>query len=85
MRTMTVARGAVAGMTAEIAIMNTSCGNPRMTSVPRDANPSHQPPKYPAVTPTMMAMVIERMVAPMPMRNEVRVPSTTMAKRSRPV
>ena len=45
MRTMTVTRGAVAGMTAEIAIMKTSCGNPRITSVPRDATASHQPPK----------------------------------------
>lgn len=32
-----------------------------------------------------MAMTIDRMVAPSPMKKEVRVPSTTMANRSRPV
>lgn|GEM_PF-4998591 len=37
--------GALEGRMAEIAIMNTSCGNPRMTSVVLEATASHQPPK----------------------------------------
>ena len=45
MRIMTSTRGAVAGMIAEIAIMKTRCGKPRVTSVSREASTSHQPPK----------------------------------------
>ena len=37
------------------------------------------------MTPTTMAMTIDRTVAPTPMRKEVRVPSLTIANRSRPV
>ena len=45
MRIMTGTRGAVAGMMAETAIMNTRCGKPRVTSVRREMRASHQPPK----------------------------------------
>lgn len=45
MRIIIGTRGALAGTTAEIAIMNTSCGNPGTTSVVLEARASHQPPK----------------------------------------
>ena len=45
MRIMTGTRGAVAGMIAEMAIMKTRWGKPRVMSVRRETIASHQPPR----------------------------------------
>lgn len=62
------------GTIAVRAIMNTSDGNPKITSTTRDSTRSYQPPKNPVVTPTSTPMTIDSRVAASPMPSEVRAP-----------
>ncbi|GAA3330417.1 hypothetical protein GCM10017712_03550 [Curtobacterium citreum] len=62
------------GTTAVSAIMNTSDGNPKMTSTTRDSTRSYQPPRNPVVTPTSTPITIDIAVAASPMPSDVRAP-----------